>query len=322
MAGKGSQWALGVAVASAVLALLTPPARGAGAAEDALLALVPAPDEVPGFSGASGWPRAPEPNPYVGVETDASTFDAHLTGKVNEVSRGIFSADGTAILNTAVKVGDSVETAHGWIAWYYQGWQARPATAPFAGRPCIGDECWSKTFGPNVHLATRIDRAYLSVNVVPVPDAIRKAGAGGLGTLPSVTVEAVLHSMVVRCSRQPGLTGVRSQAVAVAVAGTTLPDGSALKIGDWIYVRPRAMAAAAGWKHDWDAKKAVLTLRRPGGLGPAVVLPSVPGQVPDPVALPLWSDQGEPMMALADLATAMNARLSQDALGVIQVNVP
>ena len=149
----------------------------------------------------------------------------------------------------------------------------------------------------------------------------KEARLAGVNDLyPLALSQAAAHAFVVRASRIPEVSDVKSQPAPVEANGKRLPEDAATLVCGQVYVRPLALAAALGWNSEWDADKGVLTLRHPQWpAAKKLVLPAVPGQVEEPVTVPLWIDQGQPLMTLADLTQAMGGRLTAGADGVYRV---
>jgi hypothetical protein len=117
--------------------------------------------------------------------------------------------------------------------------------------------------------------------------------------------------MVLRAARVPELTGLQPQRATVTLNGRLVASDAVL-VASMVYMPVLDYAAAAGWRATWDAETGALALSKAGR--PAVALKALSASVnggPATLAVPLLSDTGKPVMALADLVSVLGGTLTR-----------
>ncbi|NLC58548.1 MAG: hypothetical protein GX774_17080 [Armatimonadetes bacterium] len=276
--------------------------------------LLPQDAELPGFTPVlfpMFSPHLPvHPLPGAEVEgLEARTLDASLHGVVTRIDRGW--ENGPFELRLSARIWDSEATARAEVDYCRR--TSSVVMDPGGPMGPVGDWSWSLEGSIFVQAGR-----FSGVVIGGLTREARRAGERAV--FPPALRQALAHAFVVRASRIPEVSEVKSQAATVEANSKRLPQGAATLVCGQVYVRPLALAAALGWQSEWDAERGVLTLRHPQW--PAtkkLVLPAVPGQVEESVTVPLWIDQGQPLMTLADLAQAIGGRLTAGADGIYRV---
>lgn len=309
----------------AALLLGAAPSAQARPTEAQMRALLPGPAELPGYGDIEPegnnpgtmykeTPAPPRHRPRrVKLGLDLSTQDRGLSGFADRVSAPLYTADGRFMISMAANLCDSAATADALM----ENWRAACSAPAREGSVSSDRILGDRSLVINTTVVCRLGALHVAVR-----GGLPHAGSrkGFRGEFPPAAVDAVAHAILVRASGMTGVTGVTRHPAAVRVNGKPLPADSALLVGGTTYVRPLAFAQALGWEADWDVAKGVLTLWHPQW-HPArrLVLPAVPGPVDAPITVPLWIDQGQPMMLLTDLVQTVGGRLTRGADGVFQI---
>ena len=238
-----------------------------------------------------------------------------LSGKASSIGAPFFSDNAMHYVSIGVSLCDSPATARLLMQDQRRRSSGTFQSGSLTGKDALGEE--SQVLVPANLVSSVCGRLNVVVNGSPTHVARSK---GFADEFPAAAVDALVHSVIVRASRLVALTGVQSRPVSVVAKGRSMPAGAAIEIGNRVYVRPTAFAAAAGWKHHWNARSGVLSLAN--GAARSVVLPTVPGQAQAPITVPIWVAGGQPMMVLSDLATLANGQVHKGQANTHRVSLP
>jgi hypothetical protein len=296
-----------------------------------LLALVPDLVDLPGLSrmmpledwSGSTYDRGKEHRltDRLCTDLDLSRLGGPMGARSSEVLRGWYWADAQVHVVLEVMVCDCSESAR-WresrerqsaLIWEERGTSGLPAPTG-----------WLR------HLTDRNGSAVLwtaGLSVVRAAANITRTAKRENRALPAPAPlpEALLRMTLLRLARKLEVSGLQSVQVPVRVNGSQVTE-KALAVGDMAFIAVEPFARATGRRYAWSRDRRELTL---GGMGQPAAVVKLRAFEATPVSgetvrlrWQLVTEDGRPIMCVADLARVLGGRAETATDGSINVMLP
>ena len=250
----------------------------------------------------------------VQLDMDASKWVygcANLQGEVGRVShlvRNLYSTDGVYHVEIHFSLCPSPAVAKDELTAIRGGSSGSFETGNFANTVIIGDESWTLLGHNFKYLIFRAGNLVVDISGSPSDSALRQ---GLSASFPPSAVEAIAYQTLMRASRQAKVTGVSAHNARMAVNGKSLFN-QAFTVNQQVFVPVAEFARAVGMQSRWNVQTGALMLSGAGHQSVALTAGSTTATVGTKVAAlqtPVLKKNGQPVMALHDLAALLGGRV-------------